>query len=666
MSKRGLVLLALLSFLLTLAGEARASRGDGAAAADRTLSPYFFVSGEAGEESLALEASTADIRIAGVIADVVVTQRYKNDGEQPISARYVFPASSRAAVYGMKMTIGDRTIEAKIKKREQARQEYEAARRAGKSASLLEQDRPNVFTMNVANIMPGDEVRVELRYTELIKPTGGVYELVYPTVVGPRYSGEGAEIDRSDATSRHVATPYTRAGAKPMHRFALNARIAAGMPVFDVDSPSHRIQTATGADKSVSVKVPDAGGGNRDFILRYRLAGDELASGLMLYRGAKESFYLMMVQPPRRPEPETIPAREYVFIVDVSGSMRGFPLEVTGKLMKDLLGKLRPGDRFNVMLFSGGSSLLAEDSLPATQQNLTRAIDLIENTDGGGGTSLLPALERALALPADTERSRTFVVVTDGYIAAERAAFETVRGHLGEANLFAFGIGSSVNRHLVEGLARAGLGVPFVATGEKEAARVADAFREYIESPVLTRVRVAHRGFAAYDQQPAAIPDVFADRPVVVFGKWKGEPSGTIELTGVSGRGRFVSRIDVGAASQSPQNRALEYLWARSRIATLSDFGAPSEADKAQITALGLKHNLLTELTSFIAVHHVVSNASGRSDQVVVPQPMPQGVADSAIGGITAGPEPELAWLLGGLLALALLLAARRRRGARR
>lgn len=357
---------------------------------------------------------------------------------------------------------------------------------------------------------------------------------------------------------------------------------------------------------------------------------------------------------------ELIPPREYVFIVDVSGSMHGLPLDVTAALMKKLFAGLRPQDRFNVMLFAGGSSLLAERSLKASRDNIDRAIALITSAQGAGSTELLPALRRALQLPGDGDLSRSFVVVTDGYITAEREAFDLIRDNLGEANVFAFGIGASVNRHLIEGLAKAGLGTPFVVGSDSEAPVVAEKFRAYIESPVLTGVQVEYKGFKAYDQQPASIPDVFANRPVVVFGKWKGDANGSIALTGVSGRGRFVNKFQAGQVKPNANNSALRYLWARSRIADLSDFGSPSSEDEKEITQLGLTYNLLTAYTSFIAVHDVVRNAAGEAADVDVPLPMPQGVSDRAIG-ITAGPEPDLRWMLMGMLAMALFISARRR-----
>ena len=631
---------------------------------DRTLSPYFFVEGaKPGVEALPLESTKADVHISGVIADVVVRQTYKNSGDRTISARYVFPASTRAAVYGMRMKIGTRVIEAKIKEREEARKEYEEAKAAGKTASLLEQDRPNVFSMNVANILPNDKIEVELRYTELLVPTDGVYELVYPTVVGPRYASE--TLDKQAANNQFVKSGYQRAGDAPTYAFDIDVSLAAGMKIQQLDSPSHRVETRLGANHtSANVSLVDgAATGNKDFVLRYRLAGDDIASGLLTFQGKNENFFLMMVQPPRRPALEQIPAREYVFILDVSGSMSGFPLDTAKTLMRDLLGKLRPTDRFNVMLFAGGSALFSDTSVAANSAKIGDAISFIDRETGGGGTELLPALKRAMALPrASKEVSRTFVIVTDGYIAEETAMFDQVRSHLGEANVFAFGIGSSVNRHLIDGIAKAGQGEPFVVLDPTKAADAAMRFRAYVESPVLTGVKVAFDGLATYDVQPQALPDVFANRPVVVFGKYKGKPSGKITLTGVSGRGRFVSTIDASTVAPDAKNGALAYLWARAKISELSDF-YQGDANKKQVVELGLQYNLLTQFTSFIAVHQVV-RTNGSSTDVDQPLPMPAGVSDLAVG-MEVGAEPELPILLA-LVALGALVLTLRTRRVRR
>jgi Ca-activated chloride channel homolog len=642
-------------FVFALLVMPRSARAD---QTDKTLSPYFFVEGaKPGVEALPLESTKADVHITGVIANVVVTQTYRNDGDRTISARYVFPASTRAAVYGMKMKVGSRVIEAKIKEREEARKEYEEAKAAGKTASLLEQDRPNVFSMNVANILPKDRIDVVLSYTELLVPTDGVYELVYPTVVGPRYASE--TLDKSAADNKFVASPYQRAGDTPTYAFDINVSVAAGMKIQQLDSPSHTIKTALNNTNATVSLVNGSATGNKDFVLRYRLAGSDIQSGLLLFPGAKENFFLMMVQPPHRPTLEQIPAREYVFIIDVSGSMAGFPLDTTKTLMRDLLGKLRPTDRFNVLLFAGGSALFADKSVDADKDKINDAIAFIDRETGGGGTELLPALERAMKLPAvDKNVSRSFVVVTDGYISEETAMFDHVRKHLGEANVFAFGIGSGVNRFLIDGIAKAGQGEPFVVLDQSKAADSAAKFRAYVEQPVLTQVKVAFDGFSTYDVQPQVLPDVFANRPVVVFGKYKGTPSGKITLTGVSGRGRFVNTIDASMVAPDAKNSALSYLWARAKISELSDF-YQGDANKAAVVKLGLEYNLLTKFTSFIAVQQIVRTDAGSTD-VDQPLPMPAGVTDQAVG-MEVGAEPPL-FLLLALVGLGALLAMTRRR----
>lgn len=603
---------------------------------DRTLSPYFFVNSEdPATDRLPLKSTLASVNISGVIADVLVTQVYKNDGKKPLEAIYIFPASTRAAVYGMKMTIGKRVIEAKIKKRDEARREYEQARDAGKSASLLEQQRPNVFQMNVANIMPGDEIKVELKYTELLVPTNRVYEFVYPTVVGPRYSNQKAA---SASPAEHwVENPYLHQGELSATAFDINVAINAGMPIKDLACTSHKVNAAfsTPSVAKVSLDKADKHSGNHDYILHYRLDGDKIQTGLLLSAGEKENFFVLMMQPPKRVTKANIPGREYIFIVDVSGSMYGFPLEISKKLLKNLIGNLRPTDKFNVLLFSGGSSLMAEESLPATQENIQKALYMIERQQGGGGTELLPALKRALSLKKPEDFARTIVIATDGYVTVEEEVFDLIRNNLGNTNMFAFGIGTSVNRHIIEGMAYVGMGEPFIIVKPDEASAKAENFRKLIQSPVLTQVKVAFDGFKAYDVEPISIPDVLAERPVLVFGKWRGNLKGTIKLSGISGEGKYVETINVENFKPSKDNAALKYLWARHRITILSDYNKLRNDDKRirEVTDLGLTYNLLTAYTSFVAVDSEVRNVDGKVTTVKQPLPLPQGVSDYAVGG---------------------------------
>jgi Ca-activated chloride channel homolog len=602
---------------------------------DKTLSPYFFVkSDDPLVDQLPLKATSALVNISGVIADITVTQVYKNEGMKAIEAIYIFPASTRAAVYGMKMVIGKRVIEAKIKKRDDARRDYEEARNQGKSASLLEQQRPNVFQMTVANIMPGDEIKVELKYTELLIPTDRVYEFTYPTVVGPRYSNmKEATAAPSD---KWVKNPYFHEGEKPTYSFNIVVNIAAGMPIKDLASISHKVNTAyTGTSTArVVLHESDKSGGNRDYILRYRLAGNRIASGLLLFQGEKENFFLLMMQPPKKVTNAQIPGREYIFIVDVSGSMYGFPLEISKRLLRTLIGNLRPSDRFNVLLFSGGSTVLSEESLPATSENIDKAINAIDRQKGGGGTELLPALKRALSLKRTDRFSRSIVIATDGYVSVEEAAFDFIRNHLGDANMFAFGIGSSVNRHLIEGMAHVGMGESFVITKPDEAPAQAERFQKMIQSPVLTSVKIEFNGLNTYDVEPASLPDVFAERPVIVFGKWRGKLRGKIGLTGISGAGVYSDSIEVSATQPQKSNEALRYLWARHRITLLSDYNKLRSDDKRirEVTELGLTYNLLTAYTSFVAIDNQIRNVEGKPETVNQPLPLPQGVSDYAVG----------------------------------
>ena len=602
---------------------------------NKTLSPYFFIkSDDPSVDQLPLKSTSADVKVVGVIADVIVTQVYKNEGKKPLEAIYIFPASTRAAVYGMKMTIGKRTIIAKIQERKEARRQYEEAKQQGKSASLLEQQRPNVFQMNVANILPGDVIQVELKYTELLVPTDGVYEFVYPTVVGPRYSNQPTET--ALPSQKWVENPYFHQGESPPYTFEITASLASGLPIQNVACTSHQVNIQYDGPSHASIKLDpsDKSGGNRDFILKYQLAGGKVQSGLLLFEGEKEKFFLLMLQPPKRVTVSQIPPREYIFIVDVSGSMYGFPLDISKKLLKDLIGNLRPTDKFNVLLFSGGSSLMSEQSLPATSENIHRAINLIDRQRGGGGTELLPALKRALSLTRSEGYSRSVVMATDGYVTVEEEVFDLIRKNLGDANMFTFGIGSSVNRHLLEGMARIGMGEPFVISKPEETREKTEKFRKIIESPVLTKVKVDFGKFDVYDVEPLSIPDVFAERPVIVFGKWRGKPVGEMTLHGLTSSGPYVNKIDIRKEKPLKSNSALQYLWARHRITLLSDYNSlHQDAERIkEVTQLGLSYNLLTAYTSFVAIDTEVRLVDGQAVTVKQPLPLPEGVSDYAVG----------------------------------
>jgi Ca-activated chloride channel family protein len=647
----------------------------------KTESPYFFInSDDPGVDRLPLKSTDVDVKISGVIADVTVTQTYRNEGQRAIEARYVFPGSTQAAVNGLNVRLADRLITAQIREKAQARAEYDNAKKEGKTAALLEQHLPNVFQMNVANILPGDEVRVELRYTELLAPRGGNYQFVFPTVVGPRYNSPSS----GNALAPWVAQPILRAGVAPQTAFKLQLALDTPLGIQEVRSLTHDIDVSRrdgpdgrdgsdgGGHADITLTDGQRYAGNRDFVLDYRLAGERIESGLMLHEGhgdGAENFFLALVEPPKSVPAAIVPPRDYIFVVDISGSMHGFPLDTAKAVLERLIGGLRPSDSFNVLLFSGSSQMLAPHSVPATRANIDQALATIGSSEGGGSTELIPALTRAYAEPKTENVSRTIVVMTDGYVTVEREAFELVRKNLSKANLFAFGIGSSVNRHLIEGLARAGMGEPFVITDALQAPEQAERFRRMVESPVLTNVKARFEGLDVYDIEPAALPDVLGERPVIVFGKWRGEARGRLIVEGRGATGPYRQEITVDPAARRDA-AALRSLWARHRIASLSDQEALEGGDgyRRRITDLGLRYNLLTPYTSFIAVDQVVRNAAPQNSAGVdQPVPLPQGVSEYAVAQgagaeVPSTPEPET---LGAIMVVLSMLAMLRRRARR-
>lgn len=607
---------------------------------DRPGVPFFEIISDNASESLPLLSTSAEVSIAGVIAHVTVKQVYRNRGSKPLEAVYVFPGSTRAAVHGLNMKIGERTIVAKIEERDKARNEYTRAISEGRTASLLEQQRPNVFQMNVGNIMPGDLVEVELSYTENIIPKEGVYEFVYPTVAGPRYPGSSETGNRQPDWNDN---PYLQEGLLPSYTFSLECSISTGIPLRNPSSPSHKIDVIYKDKMSATINLrgSELQGGNRDFILQYSLGGSGIESGLLLYSDGRENYFMATIQPPDQVKPEMIPPREYIFIVDVSGSMYGFPLTVSKSLINNLLSELKSTDCFNILFFAGGNKLFADRSVPATTDNIEKAMKMLDSQSGSGGTELLPALKKALSMSLRDDFARTFVIATDGYVTVEKEAFELVKSNLNRASFFAFGIGSSVNRYLIEGLAHAGAGEPCIITGKDNAKEKADEFRKYINAPVLTDVSILFDEFDAYEVEPSSVPDVFASRPVVIYGKYRGGATGNIKLSGQNGSGKFNTTIPVTGVHPSVENQAIKYLWAREQIRIVEDYaggyGGVPDNIKAQVTQLGLKYNLLTAYTSFVAIDSEVRNNCGQFTTVRQPIPLPEGVSNYATGAIVSG-----------------------------
>lgn len=624
----------LMATMTYLSACSQPTTGIQAESTDNCQSPYFIVLSEEGEtEQLPLKSTSVDVNIAGVIADVNIKQSYTNKGKTPIEAIYVFPASTRAAVYSMVMTINEREIIAIVEEKQKARTMYDEAKDKGQSASLLEQHRPNVFQMNVANIMPGNTIEVSLSYTELLIPNSNIYEFVYPTVVGPRYVSK--DETESNMAENWTGNPYLEENEQATSTLDINLNLSAGLPIKDIRCETHK-NTINYSDKTnASLKLEEANGGNRDFVVQYRLAGNKIETGLLLYENQKgENYFLAMVQPPKTFDPETVPNREYVFIVDISGSMSGFPLDVSKTLMKNILGKLKKTDKFNIVFFAGGSEVYASQSVFATSSNIEKAIDYMDNRHGGGGTELLSALKKAMSLNADDNFSRSFVILTDGYVSVEKQTFDYIRNNLGNANFFSLGIGSSVNRYIIEGMAHVGQGESYIALNKQEAEKQAIKFVNTVSRPILTNISYSFGNNEVYDLLPESVPDLFSEKPLIIAGKYKGELNGSLVVKGINGSGNITLELNLNNAYKK-NNKALEYIWAREKIRLLSDYNhiGNDEKLKTQICELGIQYNLLTEFTSFIAIDSEITNLAGNHNTVTQPLPLPSGVSNTAVGG---------------------------------
>ncbi len=640
------------TILRTLPALALATGVTFAAVGTEPASPYFQIHGEHRTDVFPLKTSHAEVGIAGTIATVTLTQTYTNDGEIPIDATYLFPASTGVAVNGMTMNIGERVLEAKIDRKEAARKKFEEAKAENKSASLLSQQRPNLFQMEVARIMPGDEVALTLRYSELIRPVDGTYEFVLPTAIGPRYEGGG----KGEGFAKN---PYLGDGEKTVATFSADLSIATPLPLRSLACPTHTTKIVF-TDKSSATLALAPTAPDRDFIVRYRLGQDEIATGLMLHQGAEENFFVLQMEPPAEVSEADIPARDYVFLLDVSGSMHGFPINLAKKLFRDLATTLRPTDTFNIVFFAGGSDVLSESPLPATKENIGRAIAMMDRQSGGGGTELAAGLKRALALPSDRDISRSLVLVTDGYISAETEAFELIRSGANGTNVFPLGVGSSVNRHLMEGLAHIAGNDSFVVTHSGETQDAVTRFRAAISSPVLTGLEVTAGGFEISALQPRKLPDLFANKPLTLVGKWTGTPGGTITVSGVTGEGRTYSRkFDVEKAAAETGNPALPILWARETVRSLADYAELTGKKDVveEVTGIGLKYELLTPYTSFVAIDEMPREPTVDTVSVTQALPLPKGVSGHSVGGSV--PEPSTFAMIALVLVSTALLRIR-------
>ncbi len=621
------------------------------------------------------------IKVTGMLARVKVQQRFSNPGDAWVEGVYVFPLPENGAVDRLRMLYDERLIEGEIQEKQQARETYERARANGQGASLLDQQRANIFTTSVANIPPHETVRVEIEYQQPVRWQAGEFSLRFPMVVGPRYipgtplitesgdfAGQGWSRDTDQVPDASLITPPVVAGADDdFNPVAIEAELNTGLKLAGISSPHHPIQVVEQAEGRYRVTLADGTvPAERDFVLRWRPAlADQPAAALFSEEWKGEHYGLLMLLPP---QPQSLPepvARELVLVVDTSGSMHGDSIKQARAALLSALQQLRPGDRFNIIQFNSGLDALFDQPMPADSEHLARARRYVTGLRADGGTEMLPAMRAALIGASPSGLLRQVVFVTDGAVGNEQALFETVTRHVGDSRLFTVGIGSAPNALFMRRAAGFGRGTfTYIgSTGEVEK-KIGTLFRQ-LGSPVLTHVRLQWRtleGAGQVVQTPETVPDLYAGEPLVLAVRARSGLS-QVQIEGLLGGRRWQHKADLRGGADGDGVHAL---WARrmiedwmARLVT----GEDRDSVRNSVLTLALEHHLVSRYTSLVAVDRTPARpeASG-PESAAVPTRLPAGWSGPRVFGRLPGTATSAPlFMLVGLSCLLLAWVTRRR-----
>ncbi len=596
--------------------------------------------------------------ISGIVAETEVEQVFANPFDHPIEAVYTFPLPDSAAITDFEMRMGDRHIVGIVRPREEAERLYREARARGYPVSLMTQERPNVFTQHVANIVPGQPVAVRIRYFERMHTGDDSWTYVFPTVVGPRSipgqprrpfqqtvrepgGGWSPPTDTVPDADR-ITPPVTAPGTDSGHHLDLTVDLRTDLPIADVRVPTHRVRIRQHSASHYTVQLDPADRRmNRDFILQWRLRGDRTRFGVITHRSDTEGYILLLLHPPEQPPPPQVVPRELTFILDTSGSMHGRPLEIAITMLERALDRMRPEDAFNIVVFSRNSTQLWERPQPATETHIAEARRFLHQLHSGGGTRMLYGLHRALQMPPLPNHVRMFVLLSDGLVGNETNILQYIRDHRRTARFFAFGIGSSVNRYLIAGIARYGGGRSYIVVprDRSHVAKAVDMLYRAIDTPVLTDVRIDWNDLPVADVYPKVIPDLFTGQTVAVIARYVRPKTGLVTIRARRGEQDVVFDVPVRLPESQPRYRALRILWARQRIADLEDALAgledpeQREARIREITRLAVRYRLVTPFTAFLAVDASRVVGDGLPARIVQPVEPPEDLSYAGVFG---------------------------------
>ncbi len=603
---------------------------------------------------------TADI--SGYVARVTVKQKFVNPSNSKIEAVYTFPLSENSAVDEMTMRIGDRTISGTIKKREEARAIYEQARNDGYVASLLDQERTNIFTQSVANIEPGKEIEITIKYIETLPYESGKYTFAFPTVVGPRFvpgqavtggpQGSGFSNNTNQVPDASLITPMpTLGGNRAGHNISIDVHLNGGMAVSDVKSALHQIDTKTIDANKMDISLTDKETiPNKDFVLTWQVAQDSLKSGYLTYKEAaeKEGFFTLMLMPPKRVTKDNVQPKEMIFVIDCSGSQSGAPLDKAKETMLYILDHMNDNDTFQIITFNNNVQTFADKPEVSSSEMKKKVKAFINSIQAQGGTWMAPAVEKACAMPNDSHRLRIVTFMTDGYVGNDYEILGMVKKYRGASRWFPFGTGNSVNRTLIDGISKEGGGEAEYVLLNSSAEEAGKKFYDRISSPVLTDVKLAFEGVDVKEVYPKEVSDVWAERPLYFKGKYTAPKAGTVTLTGFAQGKPYKQTIKVDFANQNLNNPGIPSLWARAKVDRLMSedwFGAQqgtvNKEIKDEIVATALKHHIMTQYTSFVAVDNSRKTDGDKATKTDVPIEMPDGVSEQGVFG-NKGDAPSI------------------------
>jgi Ca-activated chloride channel family protein len=597
--------------------------------------------------AMPLTALSVDASIRGGLAEVTVEQTFANPFAERVEAVYVFPLPEDAAVTEMVMVIGERRVRAELRERGEARRTYEEARERGQTTALLEQERSNVFTQSVANIEPGHPVRVLISYIDEVGYEDGRYAYAFPTTVGPRFvdgtvsasttpSGAGmlADTDLVPDASR-ITPPMLPAGIDAPFAFDFRLDLETGMPIRELSSTSHDLELAWRDEGAVAIALaPEQRRPDRDVVLSWALTDTEPAVGLVSHHDERGGFFALTLEPPADARAEDVRPKELYFVIDMSGSMMGAPLEASKAVIREALRGLNPGDTFQIVRFSDEAAALAPAPLPNTPENVAHALAFVDALSGMGGTNMLGGIRAALEPPADAGRMRIVMFLTDGYIGSESQVFATVEELLGESRIFGLGVGSSPNRHLLDVLSEVGRGAVQYVNLDESPVEVAEAFYRRIRNPVLTDVEIDWGGLDVHDVSPVRIPDVFEGTPIRLAGRFERGGVETIRIRGRRGAREVELPLVVDLAAEPGESDAIPQLWARRRVAAIEQAHAyeNGEGVRDAVLPVALEFGILTRFTSFVAVEERVAvDAADPLRTVAVASPLPAGMEDDGV-----------------------------------